>query len=313
MRREEPTITPSTPNRPTMPIFFDPSFNDVAMTSDTFIKAVALQEHLRAADLAGLTFCAPRTLTVSELCEVHSRAYVEAVATGEPRYLAGSNGLGWDAGLLHAAATSSGGVADAVLHVLERGGVAGSLSSGLHHARYEEGAGFCTFNGLVLAARQALRAAAARVLILDLDAHCGGGTASLIEGVTGIEQVDVSVNQYDRYRDTEQATLVISTGDTYLDDVESALYGISDPDTISVLLYNAGMDVHEHAGGVDGVTTEVIAQRESLVFSWAAAHGLPVAWVPAGGYTGHGLTLDEVCALHRLTAEAGLASITTVP
>jgi len=50
----------------------------------------------------------------------------------------------------------------------------GSLSSGLHHARRTHGAGFCTFNGLALAALTALEvltAGAQRVLILNLDAH----------------------------------------------------------------------------------------------------------------------------------------------
>lgn len=292
-----------------MPIFFSPAFNDVAMTFETFVKAVALHDHLEAADLAGLTFCAPTALTAEQLCEVHAREYVDAVATGEPHHLAASNGIGWDAGLLLAAATSSGGVVDAVLHVLDHGGIAGSLSSGLHHARREEGAGFCTFNGLVLAARRARRAGAARVLILDLDAHCGGGTASLIEGIAGIEQVDVSVSSYDQYTPTEQTRLVLSRGATYLDDVESALAAIATPDSIDVVLYNAGMDPHEHAGGVPGVTADVLARREAMVFAWAAAHGLPVAWVPAGGYRSSHLGLDDVCGLHRLTAEAALSTL----
>jgi len=37
----------------------------------------------------------------------------------------------------------------------EPGRVAGSLSSGLHHARADRGNGFCTFNGLVVATRAA--------------------------------------------------------------------------------------------------------------------------------------------------------------
>ena len=73
--------------------------------------------------------------------------------------------------------SSNGGAVAAGLAALEHG-VAGSLSSGLHHARREKGAGFCTFNGLVIAAREALTAGARSVLILDFDAHCGGGTRS---------------------------------------------------------------------------------------------------------------------------------------
>ena len=53
-------------------------------------------------------------------------------------------------------------------------GVAGSLSGGLHHARCDQGSGFCTFNGLALAAKAALAAGAESVVILDFDAHCGG-------------------------------------------------------------------------------------------------------------------------------------------
>ena len=71
---------------------------------------------------------------------------------------------------------ASNGGAVAAARAARAGGVAGSLSSGLHHAGRDRGAGFCTFNGLVLAARAALSEGAARVLVLDLDAHCGGGT-----------------------------------------------------------------------------------------------------------------------------------------
>ena len=46
-------------------------------------------------------------------------------------------------------------------------GVAGSLSSGLHHARRERGDGYCTFNGLAIAAGEALTAGAASVLYPD--------------------------------------------------------------------------------------------------------------------------------------------------
>ena len=292
-----------------MPVFFSPVFNEVGLAFDTFVKAVALHDHLEVAGLPGLTFRAPAALTVDDLQAVHGRAYVEAVATGEPHHLAASNGVGWDDGLLVAAATSSGGVVEAALHVLEHGGIAGSLSSGLHHARRDAGAGYCTFNGLALAARRARRAGAARVLILDLDAHCGGGTASLIDGEPGIEQVDVSVSTFDQYASSAQSRLVISRGATYLADIEAALAGITDPGAIDLVLYNAGMDPHERAGGVSGVTAEVLARREALVFGWTTGHGLPVAWVPAGGYTMHGLSLDEVCGLHRLTAEAGVAAL----
>jgi acetoin utilization deacetylase AcuC-like enzyme len=201
---------------------------------------------------------------------------------------------------------STGGARDAALWALRHGRHAGAGSSGLHHARYEGGSGFCTFNGLVVAARAALLAGAQRVLIVDFDAHCGGGTASLIEHVDGIEQIDVSVSTFDHYRSRPDARLWMADGSNYLDVAREALASVTSPENVDVVLYNAGADPHEFAGGVRGVTTSTLAERDRLVFHWAGEHRLPVAFVFAGGYEGYGLTLDQVVDLHRLTIEAAL-------
>ncbi|HZC01053.1 MAG TPA: hypothetical protein VE844_06740, partial [Gammaproteobacteria bacterium] len=103
---------------------------------------------------------------------------------------------------------SNGGAVAAGLAALENG-VAGSLSSGPHHARCGSEAGFCTFNGLVIAASEALAAGVGSVLILDLDAHCSGGTASLIAGEPRIWQIDVSVSGYDSYSSSNRIRLDI--------------------------------------------------------------------------------------------------------
>jgi len=132
----------------------------------------------------------PAPLTRVQLTQAHDASYIRAVETGVPRALAESQGFPWDVELWPMVLSSNGGAVAAALAALEHG-VAGSLSSGLHHARRERGAGFCTFNGLVIAAREALTAGARSVLILDLDAHCGGGTRSMIQDDPRIWQVDV--------------------------------------------------------------------------------------------------------------------------
>jgi acetoin utilization deacetylase AcuC-like enzyme len=38
-----------------------------------------------------------------------------------------------------------------------------------------------------------------------------------------------------------------------------------------------------------------------MVFDWAAAHGIPVAFVLAGGYSGRELSRSELVDLHMLT------------
>jgi acetoin utilization deacetylase AcuC-like enzyme len=93
-----------------------------------------------------------------------------------------------------------------------RGGNAGSLSSGLHHAAQDHGAGFCTFNGLARAARAALddgrpRTSYRRVLIIDLDAHGGGGTYSIVRRWEGVVHLDVAVSRYETYAPHRGSTL----------------------------------------------------------------------------------------------------------
>jgi len=233
--------------------------------------------------------------------------YIDALVTGCPRALAESNDIGWDEKLLSAVRSSSGGVVAATMTALTDRLNSGSLSSGLHHARPGSGSGFCTINGLALGARAAFLSGAGRVLSLDLDAHAGGGTAAYIkQGIGGLfEQLDVSVVSYDTYSGIAGAELVMSDADTYLDDIEKALSRVSSPASIDVILYNAGMDPHESAGGVFGVTTEMLVRREELVFSWAASHGVPVAWVLAGGYSTN-MEMDELTGLHRLTLAAAV-------
>lgn len=299
---ETPETAPKTALRG-IKIFFAQVFTRIV--AETFVKGAAVAESLRSRPVLGVTLTEGVQATFDQIVRVHGRDYVIAVRDGGD--LAGTNGLGWDDGLYASAAASTGSLIDAVRWALVTRGIAGALSSGLHHAKRNRGAGFCTFNGLVIAAHEALAAGAKRVLILDLDAHCGGGTASLIDGVNGIEQLDISVNGYDSYVDTSNARLVMAKGSNYIEIIERELANVVDPSSIDLIIYNAGMDAHEMAGGMPGITTEVIAERERMVFAWAWTHQIPVAFTLAGGYQWGGLTMDELVDLHRITIATAAA------
>jgi len=158
----------------------------------------------------------------------------------------------------------------------------------------------------VVAARAALGAGAGRVLVVDLDAHCGGGTASMLDRVPGLEQVDVSLSSFDAYRSRAGARLWLTSSASYLETVSEALDSVQDPSGVGLVLYNAGMDVHRTAGTPGGLDDDQVRVREQLVFDWVGRHRLPVAFVPAGGYLGP-CTMDELVSLHRLTIEAAVA------
>jgi acetoin utilization deacetylase AcuC-like enzyme len=282
---------------------------------DTTRKARWIGDSLADSPVPGIDLAEPAPLTWEQVAEVHEPGYVRAIETGVPRNLAESQGFVWDPGLWPMVLASNGGAVAAALAALHRG-VAGSLSSGLHHARHSSGYGFCTFNGLVIAARAALAAGAGSVLILDLDAHCGGGTASLIKDDPRVWQIDVSVNGCDGYSPTERAWLDIVQGSAdYLPAIRRRLdeVGRQGPH-FSLCLYNAGMDPYEgcSTGGKPGITREMLATRERMVFGWCRSRGLPIAFVLAGGYVGPRLDERGLVDLHRLTlsfaAEAGRTS-----
>jgi acetoin utilization deacetylase AcuC-like enzyme len=284
-------------------VYYSPNYVGSGYAFDTTRKSQWIANSLLEEPIAGIELVDPVPLTGESVAEIHDPKYVMAVQTGQPRALAESQGFRWDAGLWPMVLASNGG-AVAAAHAALEDGIAGSLSSGLHHARYEHGAGFCTFNGLAIAAKAALAAGAKRVLILDLDAHCGGGTASLIAGDPQCQQVDVSVSGFDHYPETEQCRLVmVDTGLDYLPAIHRMLDEADRQGAFDLCLYNAGMDPYElcAVGGLHGISRTTLAERESLVFEWCRDRRLPVAFVLAGGYIGNGLDEVGLVALHRLT------------
>ena len=73
-----------------------------------------------------------------------------------------------------------------------------------------------------------------------------------------------------------------------------------------LVIYNAGMDPHQDSavGGLRGITTQRLADRERMVFPWARERGAPVAFVLAGGYVSARLPRERLADLHRLTIGA---------
>ena len=269
----------------------------------TGLETVTKSAHVAAAIAAepalGVELVAPAPATREELKAIHGAAYLKEVFAVAPGQLATGPRT---AALRTSLLASAGGMRDAVTEAL-RAGRSGSLSSGLHHARRDSGQGFCTLNGLALGALHALRSVAS-VGILDLDAHFGGGTFDILGEHPQVRLADVSVNDYDEWTPTHPARhhveLVADPAD-YLAATARALVAL---EGVRCLLYNAGMDVHERAGGIKGVTTELVRRREALVFGWARSRRIPVAFALAGGYAWGGLKLPEIARLHLETVRA---------
>jgi acetoin utilization deacetylase AcuC-like enzyme len=267
---------------------------------DTTRKSGELAAVIEAGESAArLVDPAPFTDQATALIErVHTSDYVDAVFTGTPSGLAESQGFTWDPKIPPMAVAHSSGLVAGVAEVLSgRSQVAGSLSSGLHHARADRGAGYCTFNGLAVASTYASDLGVERMLVLDLDAHCGGGTRSMTDS-RPVVQIDVSTVGFDHWDPAGDDALLMADVGNYLQRVVEALELADVAGSYELVLYNAGMDPAN-----SGVSASTLKHREQMVADWAARHGYPLVYALAGGYT-NGITMGELVHLHLLTVDA---------
>jgi len=293
-----------TQNGANIKIYFDKQYTGANYAFDTTRKADHIATAIRRNALPGIDLIEPPTWAIEAAASgielMHHTDYVSALRTGDDPNLAESQGFTWCPEIWDMAVHSTAGVIAATAAALDDG-VAGSLSSGLHHANPGRGKGYCTVNGLAISA-QRLAARAKNVLILDLDAHCGGGTSAMIRthDLSGsVRQLDVSTNNFDHYEPAGPADrLLVVEGDDedYIDAVQIMLDEIDWGET-DIVLYNAGVDPHP------GISRLGITLRERMVFTRAAAEHTPVAWVLAGGYTG-AMTMEELVDLHLQTIDA---------
>ena len=289
-----------------MKIFYNDGYVAPNHSFDTTRKAAWIADAIHETGVPGVELVDPACFTglAEQVIEsIHDTEYVDALRKGEPEGLASSQGFVWDEGIWEMALNSTAGVLGAVTEALASGSSTGSLSSGLHHARAGEGSGFCTVNGLAGAARHALGLVDGTVVVLDVDAHCGGGTHSLIGHEERIRHLDLSVSSFDSYAAAGDNRLVLLTRDAgradfdrrYLDELDGLLDQI--PDDTGLVVYNAGMDPHPT------VSSAALTRRENRVAEWCSANSVPVAFVLAGGYT-HVMAEGQLVDLHMQTIRA---------
>jgi acetoin utilization deacetylase AcuC-like enzyme len=310
-------------------VHYSPDYVAAAHAFDTTRKAAWVADAVR--DLPGVALVAPapgwdEVAVETAIRRVHASAYVDALATGVPRRLAESQGFTWDPGLWTAVRASTAGMLSAVDVVLDAAhrsaddGVhdgahlSGSLSSGMHHAKHATGDGFCTVNGLVIAAAHAVARSDVHVTVLDLDAHAGGGTDELLRlhgrslALDRVRHLDLTTKPYDSYRHLPPRAGDVNIEDVALDGDDDAY--LAAVDTLlarlpegpgHLVLHNAGMDPSP------GITFAALAERERRVATTLVDRRLAGVFALAGGYT-WSATEAEVAAAHASTVRAFAAA-----
>lgn len=241
----------------------------------------------------GIEVVKPEPATRAQFYRAHDRAYVDGVLACRKR-----NGFGnCSEAVGRSLPYTSGAMIAAAREAVRSGGFACAPVSGFHHACWDHGGVFCTFNGLMVAALDLLGTGdAKRVGILDCDQHYGNGTDDIIRvlGVGDIVHRSVGAHRQD--------------AEAFLRSLPGLMRGLfADCD---VLLYQAGADPHidDPLGG--WMTTEELAERDRLVFGTARELSLPMAWNLAGGYQRDpNGGISKVLEIHSNTMRACLGSM----
>jgi acetoin utilization deacetylase AcuC-like enzyme len=189
------------------------------------------------------------------------------------------------------------------------------LGGGMHHARYDSGAGFCLINDVVIAAMRLLaERRCALIWIVDVDAHKGCGSAELIRFArergalgAGAEIGQLSIHMAagwpldaDTLRTAEAGRAPLIPSDVeapvaagreadYIPLLEGGLKALDRlfrlPDLAIVL---DGADVYEHDGlessGLLRLSLALCVERSTLIYEYLKERGIPQAWLMAGGY-----------------------------
>lgn len=207
---------------------------------------------------------------------------------------------------------TTGSFVAAAVHAFESGEVAMSPTSGFHHASHDTPMGYCTFNGLMVAALELLNRGAKRVGILDLDHHYGNGTDEIIKwlessGTSDRLGYDVGPEKFHHYTfGSDFSNYHWAGGERAEGWLNNLLPWVLNSYAIAgcdIVLFQAGADPHvddPHGGALTG---EQMARRDKLVFSKLKQLEIPVAWNLAGGYQ---TPIQKVLDIHTATLKAHL-------
>lgn len=195
---------------------------------------------------------------------------------------------------------TNGSLLSAATYALASKEVTVSPTSGFHHAEYYSAMGFCTFNGLMLAA--VMLKNHGKIGILDLDMHDANGTQHIMNHL----RID-HVRHYSF--GTEQRTSEFwggdERGDLWLSRLPTLVESFAD---CALVIYQAGADpyVEDPFGG--SLSETQLRERDRIVFTGLKKLGVSVTWDLAGGYTSpfqkvldiHNATMEECCKAYAI-------------
>ncbi|WP_436869711.1 histone deacetylase [Acinetobacter courvalinii] len=261
-------------------------------------KLTAVADVLRTHQMAELVD--PGLIDIEILRKLHHPHYVDAFLSGQSAFATIQGFKPWNEQLRDAILSVQAGQLRGAEIALKEG-IAANIAQGFHHASYESGAAYCTFNGLALVAKQYPEK---RIFILDCDQHGGDGTAIFTNRMTNLINFGIFGIRFGCKAGERSLTRYIhpkhGNFDLYREAIFEAFQYASRWEA-DLMIYQAGMDCHQHDKyGSRWMTTELLFERDRIVFDMAKKMKIPLLFVLAGGYQ----ALDDLVPLHVNTFKA---------
>jgi histone deacetylase 11 len=242
-------------------------------------------------------FVQPHPVGHQDLLKLHTPEYLRSHR--RPEVLAGILEVpiarrlpGWllDWRILRPMRYATGGTILACRFALEHG-IAINLGGGFHHAASGWGGGFCVYADVPLAVKILHdEGKLGSVLVVDLDAHQGNGTASVFQDWSWAVLLDLYEEDiFPTWKEPEDYPLPLQAGITgveYLDIVRKFVPDALDRVQPDLVMYNAGSDpfVDDPLAQLRLMRSD-LTERDLLVVTMARERGIPVAMVLSGGYS----------------------------
>ena len=254
-------------------------------------------------------FYKPDPCSVDTLKEVHSEDYILKIKnkTLEEK-LVKKIGVPLVDSVVRRSLVATGGTVLASKLAINYG-IACNTAGGSHHAIYDEGAGFCVFNDVAVAAKYLLnRGLANKILIVDLDVHQGNGNSEIFKNENNVFTFSMHTKvNYPPIKSKSDLDIELEQNmkdDEYLDILKQNLIFLSDFN-FDFVFYIAGVDIHlDDRLGKLKITDKGIYKRDEMVIRNFFNKRIPICGVLGGGYNKDFKKLIELHAsLHKNCAK----------
>tara|TARA_B100001540_G_scaffold74627_1_gene67359 strand:- start:2484 stop:3377 length:894 start_codon:yes stop_codon:yes gene_type:complete len=256
-------------------------------------------------------FFTPQACSVETLKNVHSENYINQIKNKTLDILKQKKiGFPINDSVVQRSFMATGGTVLASKLAIDFG-LSCNTAGGSHHASYDEGAGYCVFNDVAVAARYLQKKGyARRVLIFDLDVHQGNGTADIFKNDNSVftfsmhcksnyplkkSKSDLDVELDENLEDQE-----------YLEILKKYLIHLNQ-ENFDFVFYVAGVDIHyDDKLGKLKISDDGIKARDQIVINNFYKKRIPLCGVLGGGYNKN---FNKLIELHSMLHKSCLEII----